>query len=223
MHGDEHPARVALRQARETTIEQLSDSFARDELSLEEFELRIDRAYAAADSSEVQSLVSDLSVAPVRPRIEAVVESAPTPLGAIVPAAMGQQLRRRGKPLAAVAIFGSIERRGRWALAPDSEALAVFGNIEIDLRSVALPAGVTELFVKAIFGNIEIIVPPALAVECHGVSMFGSFESLERVPIDPESGTILHVTGKAIFGNVEISTLPVNAQRGAAALARWKK
>ena len=84
MYGEQHPSRVMLREARETTIEQLSESFARDELSLEEFEERLDRAYAAANLEEVQSLVSDLSVAQPKPGITEPVESAIAPNAAVL-------------------------------------------------------------------------------------------------------------------------------------------
>ncbi|GEM_PF-2927616 len=41
MDGEQHPTRIAWRQARESTIEQLSEGFARDELSLDEFDKRV--------------------------------------------------------------------------------------------------------------------------------------------------------------------------------------
>ncbi len=205
MHGDQHPSRVALRAARETTIEQLSDGFARDELSLEEFESRVDRAYAATEHAEVRALVSDLTVAQTAPvRVESSAEPGPAMEAATRPA--GAALARIGEPQAALAIFGNVERHGRWVVAPKSRALAVFGNAELDLRAAILEQGVTEIEVKAVFGNVEIIVPPTLCVECHGASIFGNFEALERMPSEPDGSPTLRITGKAIFGNVEIRT-----------------
>ncbi len=204
MYGEQHPARVALREARETVIGELSESFAHDELSLEEFEQRLDRAYAASPREEVQALVSDLSA-----RQTAVVKSdeAARPEQALVQTTQGSALTRGTDQRAALAVFGNVERRGRFALALESRALAVFGNVEIDLRDAVIAEGVTELHVKAIFGNVEIIVPPTLSVECHGLGVFGNFEGLERVPFEPDGSPILRITGKAIFGNVEVSTL----------------
>jgi len=204
MYGEQHPSRVALREAREATIEQLSESFARDELSLEEFESRLDRAYASVHQDEVRLLVSDLTVAATAPRVETTVESGVTV--DIAPRAARHTLSRAIEPQAALAIFGNVERRGRWALAPKSRALAVFGNAVLDLRTAILEHEVTEIDVKAVFGNVEIIVPPTLCVECHGASIFGNFEALERVPTEPDGSPTLRVTGKAVFGNVEIRT-----------------
>jgi len=221
MYGDQHPSRVLLREARETTIDQLSESFARDELSLEEFELRLDRAYAASACEEIQALVSDLSAAKPRARIE--VEAPQAQSEALDPSVLAAPANRSiahpGQPRAAFAIFGSVERRGRWVLAPKSEALVVFGNAELDLREAIIQAGTTELEVKAIFGNVEIIVPPTICVECHGASIFGNFEGLERMPQQPDGTPTLRISGKAIFGNVEIRT-QVRGQRELRAGAR---
>jgi len=84
--------------------------------------------------------------------------------------------------------------------------VAVFGYVEIDLRDAVIGEDVTELEVRAVFGNVEIIVPPTLAVDAHGVGIFGNFEAFERVPRDPSGSPVLRITGKAVFGNVEVST-----------------
>jgi hypothetical protein len=109
-------------------------------------------------------------------------------------------------PPTILAIFGNIERRGPFALAPSSKAVAILGNVEIDLRDAVIGEGVTELEVRAVFGNVEIIVPPTLAVDAHGVGIFGNFEAVERVPRERGDSPVLRITGKAIFGNVEVST-----------------
>ena len=205
MNGDQHPARVALRQAREATIEQLSGSFARDELSLDEFEKRVDRAYAASSTQEYQALVSDLSVS------QSALATTPGPAseyGNAITHTPNAALNRKAMPSLALAIFGNVQRGGRWPLAAKSRVQALFGNVELDLRSVVLPPGDTEIYVEAIFGNVELTLPPTIAVVCHGWSMFGSFQGVSRLPAQPDGTTVLHITGRSIFGNVEIHTLP---------------
>lgn len=214
MYGEQHPARVALREARETTIEQLSESFAKDELSLDEFEARVDRAYAAVDCAEVRALVSDLTLVEVAQRSVVATSPAATATETARSAtSKAIQLHPSKQLYCGLAIFGNIERRGQWVLAPESQALAVFGNVELDLREAVIPDGVSELHVKAIFGNVEIIVPPTVSVESHGVGIFGNFDSLERMPVEPDGGRVLRIMGKSIFGNVEVSTLPPRATR----------
>jgi hypothetical protein len=200
MRGDEHPKHAALRSARAHTIEQLTTAFTRDELGLEEFEERLNRAYAANAVSDCEALVEDLSsetqsINVVEP------DRSVTTSNALAPATQPLRAPR------AVAILGSVERRGQWAVARSSGALAVLGSVVIDLRDVALPAGVTTLEVSAVLGSIEIIVPPNLAVESEGTGILGSFEGMQRVPPDADGDLpILRVLGRAVLGSIEVVT-----------------
>lgn len=193
MRGDQHPDKSALRNGRTQTIEQLTNGFTRDELGLEEFEQRLNGAYAAESLSELDSLVSDLSADTA---VEVSCELVP-PEG------------RASGPLAtaaprAVAILGSLERRGQLA-ARASGALALLGSVVIDLRDVSLPPGVTTLRVSAVLGSIEIIVPPHLLSV--GASILGSFEGLQRVPRDADPCLpVLEVVGRAVLGSIEVRT-----------------
>jgi hypothetical protein len=84
----------------------------------------------------------------------------------------------------------------------------VFGNIELDLRNAVLPAGgAVELDVRAVFGNVEITVPPHLALESDGRAILGNFDQIERAPsAAAPDGPVLRIRGTSVFGNVEIST-----------------
>jgi hypothetical protein len=208
MEGDQHPKRAALRATREKTIDQLTTAFTRDELSLHEFEARLDRAYAVASESELPALVSDLS--PEVTALSVAVVASSTALAAPAP-----PMQR------AVAILGSVERRGHWSLTRSSGAKAVLGSVVIDLRDVSLPPGVTTIEVSAVLGSIEIIVPPQLAVESDGSSILGSFEGMQRVPrvADPDL-PVLRVTGRAILGSVEVYTRPEESRMPPALPAR---
>jgi hypothetical protein len=200
LDGEAHPRHAALRTTREQTLAHLSESFARDELSLDDFERRVDRAYACAVESELTELVADLNA----PRVAALV---PTPETALVPVPSAAT----GSARLALAVFGNVERRVAGAVASGARVLSIFGNVELDLRELTLPPGVTELHVRAVFGNVELTVPPGLAVECHGAPVFGSFASLTRVPRAAGSEAVLRIVGAAVFGNVEIKTLPSRA------------
>ena len=209
MRGDEHPKRAALRAGRARTIERLSNGFTRDELGLEEFEERLNRAYAADALSELDALVGDLS-----PETLAVVfdaEVVPAANSALVPLAPAPR---------AVAILGSVERRGQLA-ARASGALALLGSVVIDLRDVSMPPGVSTLQVSAVLGSVEIIVPPTLAVESAGASVLGSFEGIQRVPRDPDPELpVLRVVGRAILGSIEIRTGISESRKPRGALGR---
>jgi hypothetical protein len=58
-----------------------------------------------------------------------------------------------------------------------------------------------------VFGGVQIIVPPTLAVECHGVAVLGGFEGLHRAPAgSAPSSPLLRVRGQVLFGGVQIET-----------------
>lgn len=209
MQGEQHPTLVLLRTTRERVLEGLSEAFRRDEIGLDEFEARVDRAYAATTPDELSKLVADLTPIAAPPAAVVAAKSHVVPRDAPPNASraitMPANARRRGP----VAIFASVERGGRFVLESGSRALAVLGNIELDLREVVFPPGVTELYVRAVLGNVEITVPPQLAVECEGRALFGSFSAVNRRPVEgAEQGPLLRVIGSAVFGNVEIQTRP---------------
>ena len=202
LDGDQHPSLAQLRQTRELTLDRLSEGFARDELSLEDFESRVDRAYAARAESELRGLIADLAE-PARVDEQAALARAPEVGLTSTRVADGSRL--------ALAVFGNIERRVSGGLGSRTRVLSVFGNVELDLRELRLPPGVTELHVRAVFGNIELTVPPTIAVECQGSPVFGSFATLDRVPQDSSGQAVLRIVGHAVFGNVEVRTLPPRA------------
>ncbi len=210
MRGEQHPKHAALRSARDQTIEQLTNAFTRDELGLDEFEQRLNQAYAAEEPFALAALVRDLSPETAVTETE-LVASPSSALAAVErPAAQGQR---------AVAILGAVERRGHWHIARSSGALAVLGSVVIDLRDVTLPPGVTTIEVSAVLGSIEILVPPHLAVESHGSSILGSFEGVQRVPRDADADLpVLRVQGRAVLGSIEVVTRPDDARMARGAL-----
>lgn len=212
MQGDRHPTRVLLGTTRERVIERLSDAFSKDQIGLDEFEKRVDAAYARTTPEDLLALVGDLGP------LETVGALAVSEQGAIAevvasPTSTALAVARPERPRGTVAIFSNVERRGNFRLESGARVVAVFGNVELDLREHAFPPGVTELFVRAVFGNIEITVAPTVAVECEGGGLFGSFATVNRVPPEgTEGGPVLRIVGSAVLGNVEIRTMPVSAR-----------
>jgi len=199
MLGERHPARLAVTEAREQILAQLSDAFAKDELGLDEFEARVDSAYQASTEEGLRVLVKDLSAAPV----------APTALVAASTASSATLLASSARAPRVLAVLGNVERRGRFQVPNGYRATSVLGNLELDLRDVAFPDGVTEIHVRAVLGNIEIIVPPSLPVECEGSGILASFAELNRLPAEGNgTGPRLRIIGSALLANVEIRTLP---------------
>jgi hypothetical protein len=231
VYGDQHPQKVALRAQRERVLERLSEGFARDEIGLDDFERRVDGAYGATSIEALAPLIVDLEPAlasslkaPLGVPTDmtassAAVRTMTAPVRAVEPAASALVVPAR-RAERSLALFGNIERAGRYHVQDGSRILAVFGNVELDLRNAVFAPGVTTLWVRAVFGNIELTVPPDLAVECVGAGIFGSFASMNRVPADDTAPALLRVVGDAVFGNVEVHTRPRGDARARHLLGR---
>ena len=107
-----------------------------------------------------------------------------------------------------VSFLSSTEREGRWELPRHFRALAVLGNVELDLRAALIGIGVSVIEAVAVMGNIEITVPPDVAVESDGDSLLGSFVVKYKGPVTAASATglrTLRIIGTAYASSVEIT------------------
>lgn len=73
-----------------------------------------------------------------------------------------------------VSIFSENKKQGRWELPRHMRVLAIFGSAEVDPREAVIGPGVSVIEALTIFGNIEIIVPPEINVECDGDAPFSA-------------------------------------------------
>jgi hypothetical protein len=107
-----------------------------------------------------------------------------------------------------VSFLSSNEREGRWELPRHFRALAVLGSVELDLRDAVIGIGVSVIEAVAVMGNIEITVPPDLAVECDGDSLLGSFVVKYKGRATPGIATglkVVRITGTAYASSIEIT------------------
>ena len=117
--------------------------------------------------------------------------------------AVGAEAPRGG----VVSFLSSNELQGRWELPRHFRALAVMGNVELDLREAAIGIGVSHIEAVAVMGNIEITVPPDVAVESDGDSLLGSFVVKykgRRTGAETTGLRTLRITGTAYASSVEI-------------------
>ncbi len=184
---------------RQATIDALCEHFANDVMSIEEFERRVETAQSASTAEELQELLRDLPVGnvPAPLRGEA---PAPTPSHGATAAADVKDKEF------VVAVLGSSGRAGRWQPARKNYAVTVCGGAELDFRDAIMPPGVTELHVFTMCGGVDIIVPPGMTVESHGIALLGGFEHVAdryREP-DPRAPKLV-VKGVALMAGVGIS------------------
>ncbi len=167
----------------------MSDAFAQNALSVEEFDRRLDAVYAASASTDVASLLADLPVAVTT------IDELPSALTAH----------------RVTSVLGNIERKGVREVPARLEVRAVAANIELDLRTAHFGAGVTEIFVRAFAANVELRLPYGARVENHASSIFASIECRDN----DDRGTGIHdtptirVTGWAVASNIEVKATNV--------------
>ena len=137
--------------ARERVIALLTERYAQDHLSLDEFERRATAAYAARTPDELAALTADLGDAGV-PAVRASLPS-----------------------MNVGVVLGSIVR-DMHAVPRVLNVRTVLGNIELDLTHASFAPGVTEISLHAFMGNIEIQLPSHVGVEDHVSAVLGSFE-----------------------------------------------
>jgi len=200
MTTEERPEGPRLGPQRDATIEALCEHFADDVLSVEEFERRIDTAHRATTQADLEALLQDLParhLPAASPRKEGLART------------QGYSVtspERVQDQAVVMAIMSGIGRKGRWSPARNNYAIALMGGAELDFREAVMPPGVTELRIYAMWGGVEVIVPPGLHVESHGFAVLGGFEHAADDALLPGPHTpTLRITGLAVMGGVEIT------------------
>jgi hypothetical protein len=177
----------ALLPARERLIARLTDGFARDALSVEEFERRLSLAYEAESVEALDALSVDLP--------------AEAPAAPALPAAA---------PLRIASVLSNVVRSGPQELPRRLEMRSWLGNLELNLTVARFPPGVTEIALDVFLGNIEIRLPHDVRVDDDTNAMLASFECRQR---DREIGAgelpdprpVVRFTGRIVLGNVTVS------------------
>ncbi|MBA3545999.1 MAG: hypothetical protein H0T76_05925 [Nannocystis sp.] len=188
----ETPAGMLLRE-RDEARALLAEGYAQDWIDQAELDRRLELVEYALTITELRTLTTD-----VRP-----VETT-----ALVPVMQAERI-----PV----LFGSVERRGAWMVAPRTQVRVTFGDAVLDLREAVLPAGVTELEleVKVAFGNLEVIVPPGWQIDNRCRAILASVEQ------DPGGAPgrerrLLRLTGRVVLGSLSVQErLPGAGEREA--------
>jgi len=123
------------------------------------------------------------------------------------------------------AVFSAVTRHGEWLPPEELRVVASFGSAKLDFTQALLAPGVTEIHAWAVFGEVELWVPPELEIELDASALFGSVErkdtgrgvkrflrdQLRRVsggdvderPPDDDP-PVLRIRGRAIFGSITV-------------------
>lgn len=186
---------ASLDDARERAVERLTIHYARDQLTMDELESRLESAYAARTAEALDAVLAGLpALSPVSASITA------------TRAPKAPQSRNY------FAVMSGVIRRGAWLVPKRISAVAFMGGIELDLREATLGPGVTEIEVLAVMGGVVVTVPPNVRLECDGFAFMGGFEDQLKQPAsgDPNAPAV-RLTGFAFMGGVEARVLEPGA------------
>ena len=195
---------MGLSQAREKTIERLSNHFANDDLSLEELERRLERAYRATTVAELDALVSDVTARSTSGAVTPMSGASAIAPSRQRPPEYGGYVAERERILA---IMGETKRRGMWAVPRHLEVVAVMADSTIDLTEARLPPGLVEIDVTVFWASLRLVVPPGMRVINEVSAIMGSVRSAdEQLGLGIPDATVIRVRGSVIMAELKIKT-----------------
>ncbi|MGC5015597.1 DUF1707 SHOCT-like domain-containing protein [Streptosporangium sp. DT93] len=172
---------------RESAVEWLRVASVEGRLTLGELTERTEAAYTARTQAELAVVTSDLPG--VRPAAPA-HPPAPRPAG---------QARRWF-----VAVMGSSKQRGTWRIDKPLGAVALMGDVVLDLRQAEVRTGGVDIMATAVMGNVKIIVPDGVDVELDGIAIMGD-KKVQVVEAPPGThAPVVRVTAYAVMGDVKV-------------------
>jgi hypothetical protein len=172
----------------------LSAAYAEGRLTREEHDERVDQLMAAKTFDDLIPITSDLVlVGPHTPVAGPEAESRFTI----------DTTSQNVQPDKMIAIFGGVSRSGKWRVRKNTQALTLFGGIDLDLRDAIFEAPVVEISGFWCFGGLEIKVPAGIAVHDQTAGIFGGTDVRDTGDPAPGSPTLV-IRGVALFGGVSV-------------------
>jgi|SRR5262245_34205836 len=105
--------------------------------------------------------------------------------------------------MSAFAMLGGAEHKSNAADFRGGDATAILGGCKLDLRQAAIKTGPAVIDTFAMWGGVEILVPPDWAVVVQGTPIMGAYED-KTTPPREGTGPRLIIKGVVIMGGVEI-------------------
>ena len=198
---DPTPQLSSLSRARETKINELSNHFANDDLTLEELERRIERVYKAGSIAELEDITEDLRKAMTLPADMAIAKQSSR---STVASSSGQTIAGR-----VLAFMSSTRRVGRWLVPQKLDVVAIMSDTKLDFTHAAMPGAVIDVRIRAVMSSCKLVVPPNVRVinETHAVMANVSSRASEVLPGDspatPEM-PVIRLTGYALRADVNV-------------------
>jgi hypothetical protein len=171
---------------REAVVERLRVATVEGRLTLGELTERTEAAYTATTRGELVPITADL------PAVAA------APAAAALPAARGADREW------VVAVMGDTRRRGRWRVERPLAAVAVMGDVELDLRGAEVPRGEVDINATAVMGDVKIYVPDGVDVQLSGIAVMGDKKVMVREAPPGQRFPRVVVKATVLMGDVKV-------------------
>jgi hypothetical protein len=169
---------------RQAVVARLGDGCAEGRLTLQELTSRAGQAYSARTRAELAALPADL----------------PGERQAPARRSPGVGSRRRWL----LGLVGDSGRKGAWDVEDEMKAVAVLGDVTIDLCNARVTSSEITVIAYAILRDVEIIVPDGVDVEISGVTVLGDLENTVPPVTWGRRRFVVKVQGHAVLGDVEV-------------------
>ena len=185
--SDQRPELRVSDADREATVVRLREAGGEGRLTLEELAERVEQADAARTWGELEALTADLPASTGR---SSTVTEAP---------------RKERRWI--VAIMGGEQRKGRWRPARRTNAIAVMGGIDIDLREAELADG-AEILAVPVMGGVSVVVPEGVSVELSGFALMGGNSGPDDKVLPLPNSPVVRVRAFSLMGGVVVERKP---------------
>lgn len=107
-----------------------------------------------------------------------------------------------------VTILSKIVRTGVWSLPRHLRVASFMAQVDLDLTQIQIAPGTSEIEVLCIMGQVNILAPHGLNVECAGQAVMGQFRirRTSDAVASPEA-PVVRITGTAIMGEVKVKVV----------------
>jgi hypothetical protein len=173
----------------------LSTAYAEGRLTREEHDERVEQLMSAKTFDELIPITSDLvPMHGLRPS-----DISPATAGDFTVEPAGAS----DAPDWQVAVFGGVNRTGRWRVRRKINSVALFGGIDLNLREAIFEGNTVEMSGFWCFGGLDIKVPAGMEVRDQTVGIFGSTDVRDLGEPVPGAPTLL-IKGATLFGGVSV-------------------
>ncbi|MEV7006301.1 DUF1707 domain-containing protein [Streptosporangium sp. NPDC051022] len=180
---------------REAVVERLRVASVEGRLTLGELTERTEAAYTAVTQAELAVITSDLPTAG---------QAAPRP--AYAPAGpAGPAVPREGRVRQwFVAVMGDSKRRGKWRIDQGLGAVAVMGDVVLDLREAEVRTDVVDIVATVVMGDVKIIVPDGVDIEIDGVTIMGD-KKVQVIEAPPGMNVpLIRIKAYVVMGDLKV-------------------